>query len=100
LPTFFDQQQVQLFELPLFQRARYHLCIQMAHRSRRDLLHERGCSPQPDGIVLCCKVANQRCDTPLLRKSSHQRFEEGGLSGARARNEADDGDTRLLKALP
>ncbi len=95
----FDEEKIEVVEIPAFQGALDHRGFEMAESAGGDLFHGRPAAGEADGVIFRGEIADQRRDAIFGPKKSESFLEKHGLAGAGTRDHADDEDARIVKTL-
>src|ERR1017187_4152598 len=75
-----DEEKIQIFQMPSFERFFDHLGVKMADGSRRNLADVGRGALEAGSIVFGGQIANQRSDAEIAREAAEELFEERGLA--------------------
>ena len=81
----FDEEQVEVLEVPVFEGIVDHLCVEVAGGAGDDLLDGRSASSKSHGVVVGCEVSDESGDAEVMGAAHGERFfEEHGFARAGA----------------
>src|SRR3984957_12826857 len=68
VPHIFDEKEIELIEIPLFERVLDHGGFQMTQCTGSNLFYRRLAAPQADRVVLRSEISDERGDAVILTK--------------------------------